>query len=285
MSNRFFKMQGCGNDFIFLDAMRAAEGFEFSQEEIRFLCDRHFGPGADGFVILHSSRVANAGWDFYNSDGSVAEMCGNAARCAIKYLHSKYFPEERVIALETLAGVIKGKPIERGWVEVTLVASAETFPYEEKIIKKEDQALRLCYLNVGVPHAVIEVHEIRGYPIDETGRFLVKHPAFGEEGTNVTFFQRTVGNRILATTFERGLERETLACGTGAAAAAIIFSEQYLQPFPMEVVVPGGELGVEMSPSRKLLLQGPAEYVMDLEIENIPRNFQIAHVYGRKGKE
>lgn len=275
MSYQFYKLHGCGNDFIFIDSMDT-QAPPISPHEVRAICDRNFGVGADAVIFLERGRNTDARWNFYNSDGSEAEMCGNAARCAILFLADKYFPGYEVISLETPAGTIKGKTMLNGLVEVMLAPSPHfEFNYEEKLIHSDEGVLRLYCVNTGVPHAVMEVPDIRAYPISRIGKFLVRHPAFGVLGTNVTFFQRIIENEILSTTFERGVDRETFACGTGVAAAAVIYSQLYLQSFPLRIKVPGGELEVDMSPySKVLLLRGPAEYVMEGTMYPLPEKYE-----------
>lgn len=275
------KMHGCGNDFLIMDYL-GAHAPEFFPEEIAYLCNRNYGLGADGLVVLWESQKAHAGWHFYNSDGSRAEMCGNAARCVIRYLGEKYYPSEVPISLETDVGIIRGKLMDTpGYVEITLSSKPiNKIEYEQKLIVAGENSFDVYCVNTGVPHAVIEVRDIHTYPILDVGKRLLKHPAFGEAGTNVTFFQRLVGQKIKATTFERGVEHETYACGTGVAAAAMVYSELFLQPFPVEVEVPGGTLFVDISPvSKMLLLQGPAEYVYRVELEEFPRRFTPPQLY------
>jgi len=278
----FHKMHGCGNDFIIIDYI-GVQAPDFFPSEITYLCDRHYGLGADGFVVLYEEKDVHAGWRFFNSDGSPAEMCGNAARCVIKYLAERHYPNEVPISLRTDVGIIKGKVMEENpqIVEITLSPVAlKDFEYEQKLVVAGENSFDVYCINTGVPHAVIEVRDIATYPILDVGRKLLKHPVFGEAGTNVTFFQRLVGSKIKATTFERGVEHETFACGTGVAAAAIIYSELFLQPFPIEVEAPGGVLEVDVSPvSKMLLLRGSAEHVYTLELEHIPRNFEKPVLY------
>lgn len=273
----FHKMHGCGNDFLIIDYL-GAHAPEFFPEEIAYLCDRHFGLGADGMVVLCEEKNAHAGWKFFNSDGSRAEMCGNAARCVIKYLAERHYPGEVPISLQTDVGIIKGKLMENNpdIVEITLSPTAiKSFEYEQKLVVAGENSFDVNFINTGVPHAVIEVKDIDTYPILDVGKRLLKHPAFGTAGTNVTFFQRVVGQKIKSTTFERGVEHETFACGTGVAAAAIIYSELFLQPFPIEVEAPGGFLEVDVSPvSKMLLLRGPAQNVFTVELDAIPRHFE-----------
>jgi diaminopimelate epimerase len=278
MKLQFLKMQGCGNDFLFVDAIKTiARGFTAS--EVRFYCDRHFGVGADGLVVLRKGESTDVVWDFYNSDGSEAEMCGNAARCAVRYVSERYLPDE-VVSIETKAGVIKGRLLSGNQVEVALTQKNFEFQYTEHILEIEGNVYQVFCTNTGVPHAVLEVKDLVTFPIARVGRQIQAHPLFKKEGTNVTFFQRLVANRVLSTTFERGVEGETLACGTGAAAAALVFSKTYAEPLPVNVTVPGGELKVDLSPmSRVLLLSGPAEYVFEVEVENAPVHFERLSVF------
>lgn len=272
-------MQGCGNDFLFVDSIRNLPP-RFTPTEVRFYCDRHFGVGADGLVVLKSSETADVGWDFFNSDGSRAEMCGNAARCAIRYVSEKYLPDETV-AIETAAGIVKGRMLADRRVEVGLSAPHADFASTEHILEIDKNVYQLNCVNTGVPHAVLEVKDLMTYPIARVGKQIQAHPLFKAKGTNVTFYQRLVANRIRATTFERGVAAETLACGTGAAAAALIFSQNYAQPLPVNVSVPGGDLVVDLSPvSRVLLLVGPAEYVFEVDMESAPSHFEKQPIFG-----
>lgn len=283
MELNFLKMQGCGNDFLILDSMQS-EPAPFYPPEIVWLCDRNFGVGADGLVILTKSAEHHAKWLFYNSDGSEAEMCGNAARCVVRYLADNYFPHDIPISIETRAGIVKGRLMDQpGMVEITLVPKPfERFEYEQKVIATDKYSLEVNLINTGVPHAVIEVKDLATYPILEVGKAIRSHPAVGVGGANVTFYQRLVGPRIRSTTFERGVEGETLACGTGAAAAAILYSETYMQPLPIEVNVPGGELIVDISPvSKMLLLQGPAQYVFRVSLSEIVNSFEKAALFSQ----
>lgn len=285
MRLRFYKMQGCGNDFLFLDYLNS-DPPRFYANEIAFFCDRQFGIGADGLVILvpPENPKANVAWKFFNADGSEANMCGNAARCVVRFMLDRYLPNHEIIAIETKAGIIKGRKLEDGRFEVALFHRPErATQVVETILKAENHMFTAFVVDTGVPHAVLEVKDIHAYPINRVGKLLMKHEALGEAGANITFFQRLVGQRIRSTTFERGVEKETFACGTGATAAAIVYSEQYLQPFPVDVRVPGGDLTIDISPvSRMVVLQGLAEYTMTVEIEEIPQGFEKPHLYGER---
>lgn len=282
---KFYKMHGCGNDFLFVDAMKGPP-VELNAQQVEYWCDRHFGIGADGIAIFTPGTKSDVKWNFYNSDGSRAEMCGNAARCAIRFLADKYFPGKKKISIETLSGVIEGRAVGEEDVEIALAGEAQT-DYEERVIHAEDMTLEVFFLNTGVPHAVIEVKDLMTYPISRVGRVIQAHPAFQPEGTNVTYFQKVGEHRILSTTFERGVEAETFACGTGACAAAIVYSERYLQKFPIEVSVPGGLLTVDLeSETKRVLLRGPAQYVFEVEVADTGTNFSAPKLYGdRKGRK
>lgn len=285
MRFQFHKMQGCGNDFLIYDQMQENEINPLKPHEIQYLCNRHFGIGADGFVILSKGGTkSHCEWRFYNNDGSEAEMCGNAARCAIRFLTDHYFQGEEIVTIETRAGLIKGKIAgERDIVEVTLFGRSDAKPdIVEKLIRSDDEVVRCYCINTGVPHAVIEVKDIHDYPISKIGKMVMHHPAFQPDMTNVTFFQQRVGPQIMATTYERGVEKETLACGTGAAAAALVFSELYVQPLPVQVVMPGGVLSVDASSvAKRLLLRGEAQYVCQVHIDDIPSEFEPKFPYER----
>ncbi len=284
MKFNFVKMQGAGNDFIILDSMHM-DAPQFHPREIQYFCDRNFGVGADGFVLLMGSTEAHAEWLFINSDGSEAEMCGNAARCAIRYLTDKHFPDEIPLSIKTKAGIIKGKLLEQNQVEIALFKSNDgKFEYDHRVLKNEEAVLDIFSFNTGVPHAVIEVKDLSTYPIEKIGKLVMHHPMFGKAGTNVTFFEREVGQKIRSTSFERGVEKETLACGTGVAAAAIVYSQLYLQPFPITVEAPGGVLTVDISPvSKYVLLQGPADYVFEVQMDDVPIGYERKKLYSERG--
>ena len=286
MRFHFYKMHGCGNDFLVLDYMKEEDPVPMKKLEVEYLCDRNFGVGADGLVILSKSMHAAAKWRFYNSDGSSAEMCGNAARCAIRFLSDHYFPEEELLSIETDVGIIKGKKLDNdGLTEITLMPGGGDNQLEpiEHTLRFNDDALRVYSINTGVPHAVIEVPDIKAYPILEVRKFLRSHSVFGAGGTNVTYYQKLVGQQLLSTTFERGVEGETFACGTGAAAAAVVYAQLYMQPLPVVVTVPGGELTVDMSPvARRLLLRGPAEYVTEVLMEDLYQGYEKRNLFSKR---
>lgn len=286
---KFTKMHGAGNDFVFVDALASAPGDEprFEPSEAEKLCDRRFGIGADGFAVLHATTFegADVEWTFFNNDGSRAEMCGNAARCAVKLVVDRGAVRTAAkggpVRLKTPAGVIEGRVLSGRLVEISMpVAPNATFG--EKTIKTDDGVLRMLTVNTGVPHAVIEVNDLSTYPVARVGAALVGHSAFAPAGTNVTFFQRVSGSSILSTTFERGVEEETFACGTGVTAAAMAFHEVHGKAFPVSVQVPGGQLEVDVREGR-VWLKGPATYVYEGTLVEHPRSLGTPESFRKRG--
>ncbi len=263
MKLKIHKMHGAGNDFLIIDGLKEKIA-PLPKEAILSLCHRQFGIGADGLMILHPGTKTEVRWDFWNSDGSVAEMCGNGARCAIAYLKKHHFPQTPEIGLETLAGVVKGKVLSTGEVEI-LFPLKKNLEIKDSAIEYEEGILTLSLINTGVPHAVIEVKSLRTYPIEKVGQFVQAHPLFQPAGTNVTYFQKGEHQEVLSTTFERGVEQETFACGTGAMAAALVFAERYSSSFPIRVKVPGGDLRIDHR-EVQYYLTGPAVSVYETEI-------------------
>lgn len=286
---KFTKMHGAGNDFVFVDALASAAGEEpaFSPDDARRLCDRRFGIGADGFAVLHGTALetADVAWTFFNSDGSRAEMCGNAARCAVRLVVDrgavKTAAKGGPVRLQTPAGVVEGRVLSAGLVEISMPVPP-TVAFGEKSIKTDDGVHRLLTVNTGVPHAVIEVTDLATYPVARVGSALVGHAAFAPAGTNVTFFQRLVGSEILSTTFERGVEEETFACGTGVTAAALAFHEVHGKAFPVSVRVPGGELEVDVRDGR-VWLKGPAAYVYEGTLVEHPGTLGAPEAFRKRG--
>lgn len=290
MNLKLYKMEGCGNDFLIIDALRDAVP-ALHVGEVRYLCNRFFGLGADGLVILtepEEDSPAHTKWIFYNSDGSEAEMCGNAARCVVRFISDRYLEEPGVVGIETKAGLIRGQVLpDSDKVEITMMPQSEpNLTYESKVIEADGDIFEVFFLNTGVPHAVIQVKDLLNYPVEKVGMKIMKHPAFAPAETNVTFMQQRVGNQILSTTVERGVEAQTFACGTGAVAAAAVYSELYMQDLPILVQVPGGTLEVDLSPVTKmLLLRGPANYVYKTVIEENRRDFEVPEKYGNEAGE
>jgi len=260
----FTKMHGAGNDFVLID--NRAQTVKLSRDEIVRLCDRHCGVGADGVIVLVPcvSHKADWAWEFYNSDGSTGEMCGNGARCFARFVR-KVAGLNRDFSFETEAGIINAG-FHGESVTVSLTQPAELRLHEELALSGGKQTVHS--LNTGVPHAVIFVPDADQAMVMQLGPEIRRHPRFGPRGTNVDFVQVLGPGWIRVRTFERGVEGETLACGTGVTASALIASRVHEFGSPIKVQVQSGaqlEVSfVERSGGfADVRLTGPAEFVFE----------------------
>jgi len=264
----FWKMSGAGNDFILLD--NRPGGISLTREQVVRLCDRHRGVGADGVLLLVPCRSGKAdwAWQFFNRDGSTGEMCGNGARCFARFVQRLNGVEERV-TFETEAGVITASfHGERVTVNLTKPTDLEL----NQSVPLSTGVSTIHSLNTGVPHAVLYVPDADKAMISQLGPEIRRHPHFGPRGTNVNFVQVLGPSAIRVRTFERGVEGETLACGTGVTASALISARVHKFTSPVLVKVQGGdtlevsfrEVGDGFGDVR---LTGPAEFVFEGRIE------------------
>jgi len=210
----FIKMVASGNDFVAVDAYKGASASGY-RDLAKRMCDRKFGAGADGLLVIDKSRKADIRMRIFNADGSEAEMCGNGARCAALYTGKKN------VRLETLAGIIKAI-VSRDLVKIRL-----TDPHSLKLdlpVKVGSRALWVNFINTGVPHAVIFVDGLENIDVHGLGRHIRNHKEFSPKGTNVNFVEVLDDESIQVRTYERGVEAETLACGTGSTASALVFA-------------------------------------------------------------
>ncbi len=261
-------MNGAGNDFVLID--NRARKVKLSRDQVVRLCDRHRGLGADGVMLLVPSATGKAewAWEFYNSDGSAGEMCGNGARCFSRFVR-KLTGVSRGFTFETGAGVITAS-FQGERVTVSLTQPSELRLNQQVPLSMGTETIHS--INTGVPHAVLFVPDADRVMMQQLGPEIRRHPHFGPKGTNVNFAQRLGPNQIRVRTFERGVEGETLACGTGVTAAALIAARLYGFKSPVSVQVQGGEQlevgfedeGGEFSEVR---LSGPAEFVFEGRIE------------------
>ncbi len=230
-------MSGSGNDFIVIDNRRWVVKTDAMPELARDLCTRRFSVGADGLILIQRSRRADFSWSFFNADGSEAAMCGNGGRCAARFAYLKGIAPEDM-RFETGAGLIRAE-IRKGRVKLQLPLPHS---FREKVpIEVHRRRLEPGFLVVGVPHAVVTVDQLDAVPVEEWGRAARFHPAFAPEGANVNFFQVDSPRRLRVRTYERGVEGETLACGTGAVATALIASAAGRVRSPVRVTTQGGE--------------------------------------------
>ena len=223
----FSKMHGAGNDFIVTDN-RAGLSRPPDPAFIRKLCHRKLGIGADGFIFLSSScaDTANFRMFFFNCDGRAADMCGNGMRCAVLYARKRLGGPE-TLCFETDAGFLKGEMPDTAATTVTIQIPCLQVP-----LKKEIDAKVCYYVNTGVPHLVVVSENIADIDLKHEGKYLRNHPEFSPAGSNVDFidFERGKDAPVLIRTYERGVEAETSACGTGIAAAALSLFMHYNFP-------------------------------------------------------
>ena len=261
-------MNGAGNDFVVFDNRELKRNL--STEQIAFLCHRQFGVGADGLLAVEpDSQGADFRMRYYNADGGEAEMCGNGARCFARYVRPLKSSSASQVSFRTQAGLIEAE-FHGGEISVQLTAPQQLKLNDSVVLK--DRTLIVHSLNTGVPHAVVFVEDLEQTPIVEWGRELRYHAHFSPKGTNVNFVQLLGKNQIRVRTYERGVEGETLACGTGVTASAILAHLVHGVEKPVRVKVQSGDwLGVSFEKSGEdfanVKLQGPAVIVFQGEIE------------------
>ena len=264
---RFTKMNGAGNDFILFD--NRAGDIDLDRNQIAQLCDRHRGIGADGILLLEKpTNRADFRMRYFNADGGEAEMCGNGARCFARFAN-KVGGQKAKISFETPAGVISAE------FKNDLVTLRMTDPTDLRLnvdlpVVAENKTVH--FINSGVPHVVIPVAKIDDADVRREGAAIRHHKMFSPNGTNVNFIEKRGANKIAIRTYERGVEDETLACGTGIVASALIFAASENTNGPISVIARGGdelEVGFEKSGDRfrNVTLTGPAEFVFEGSIE------------------
>ena len=232
----FTKASGAGNDFVIIDN-RSNYLPEDKLSLAQFLCSRHFGIGADGVLLLENSSSAHFTMKYYNSDGSYGGMCGNGGRCLARYaLLNGIAPTE--MSFESLDFRYHA---EVNGARVTLRMKDPTdFRSEDKLVSDE-WSRESYFVNTGSPHVVCFVEDTERVPVEKLGRLIRGAPAFLPEGANVDFVSVAPNNSINVRTYERGVEGETLACGTGAVAAGVVAHLRKGLPFPVTVHVRSGE--------------------------------------------
>jgi diaminopimelate epimerase len=233
----FYKMSGAGNDFIIIDNRNRIVADEDLNGFITRVCRRKMSVGADGLILIEVSDKFDFRWRFFNSDGSRAEMCGNGARCAARFAHVTGIAGT-TLSFETDAGVVSAR-IRGERVKVKMPDPSDLKPAYP--LKLSERLLEISSINTGVPHAVVMVERVADVDVVSLGREIRFHPAFAPAGTNANFVQRGEGNTIEIRTYERGVEDETLACGTGAIASAIVSAGRFKMNSPVDVRTLSGE--------------------------------------------
>jgi len=264
---RFTKMNGAGNDFILIDNRMGDVRLDRSQ--IAQLCDRHRGIGADGILLLEKpGNRADFRMRYFNADGGEAEMCGNGARCFARFANKVAAAKEK-ISFETQAGLISAE-LKGDSVTLGMTEPADLRLHLELGIAGENKTVH--FINSGVPHVVIPVVNIEDVDVRHEGAAVRYHKIFSPSGTNVNFMEKRGAKKIAIRTYERGVEDETLACGTGIVASALIFGATEGCHGPITVLPRGGDelqVGFETVAGRfcNVTLTGPAQFVFEGTIE------------------
>lgn len=270
----FTKMHGLGNDYVCINCFR--ERVEDPSGFARTLCDRHYGIGADGLILICPSKVSDFKMEIYNSDGSVAGMCGNGIRCLGKYVYDYRLTGKETLSIETKSGIRNmhlhiqdgkacGAMVDMGVPRLNAhsipILSEKDLVINDPI-EVQKKNYRMTGISMGNPHAVIFSEEINRISLEETGRELEFHPRFPERA-NIEFCHVTARDRMEIRVWERGVG-ETLACGTGACAAVVASVLNDLTDEEVIVKLLGGELSVRWDRKvNHVFLEGPAVKVFD----------------------
>jgi diaminopimelate epimerase len=280
MRLKFTKMQGAGNDFVMIDAVR--QSVNFTPEQWRRLADRHFGIGADQMLVVEPSN--QAGIDFryriFNADGGEVEQCGNGARCFVRFVRDQGLTDKRLIRVQTMNGVIEPRIDDDGRIVVDMgvpVFDPSSIPFDSTWLAYESvgedriwtlqlngRQWKVSAVSMGNPHAVQTVSNVDTAPVLEDGPLLERHPAFPKRA-NIGFMQVVDQHEIRLRVFERSVG-ETLACGSGACAAVVVGVRRGLLKGPVDVHTRGGKLSIDWQ-GGSVLMTGPAEPVFTGEIE------------------
>ncbi len=290
MTINFTKMHGLGNDFILIDSI-SQEGLNNLKDDslrktIVFLCNRRFGIGADQLLMLLPSKIADFRMRIFNADGSEVEMCGNGIRCFAKYIWERGISEKNPLEVETLAGIIR--PEKKGELVRVDMGEPEFRPeripvYAEYLnseklkepdriigypLKIEGREFLLSCVSMGNPHCVIVVNDTKSFPVSYYGPLIENHQLFPNR-TNVEFIEIISRQEINMRVWERGAG-ETMACGTGASASAVISALRGLTDREVTVHLLGGDLHIEWAQDNHVYMTGPATAVFDGTI-NLPK--------------
>jgi diaminopimelate epimerase len=275
MKLKFSKMHGLGNDFVVLDGVR--QSLTLTPEQLRYLADRHFGVGCDQILLVEPA--AQPGVDFryriFNADGGEVEQCGNGARCFVRFVHDQGLTDKREIRVETMSGVIGPRLEADGLVTVDMgvpVFEPEKIPFVSpsaemvQPLMVRDRDVMITAVSMGNPHAVQVVADVDEAPVAKDGPLIETHPRFPQR-VNAGFMQILDRHAIRLRVHERGAG-ETLACGTGACAAAVTGVVRGLVDSPVRVETRGGDLSISWAGAgTPVLMTGPAVTVFSGEID------------------
>ncbi len=232
----FYKMSGSGNDFIIIDNRNMVVNEAGLTNFIASVCRRKMSVGADGLILIENADAVDFRWRFFNSDGSVAEMCGNGARCAARFAYLNGIAGSEM-SFETKAGIVHAK-VAKEQVKIKMPDPADL--KTDYTLELEDSRLSVSSVNTGVPHVVVEADNIDDIGVVKMGREIRFHDVFAPAGTNVNFVCLQNDDIVAIRTYERGVEDETLACGTGAIACAIVMANKTKIKSPVKVMTRSG---------------------------------------------
>jgi len=233
----FYKMSGSGNDFVLIDNRDGSLAVGDVVQFVKRVCERKVSVGADGLILIESSDRVDFKWRFFNADGSEVEMCGNGGRCAARFAFFKGIGGQS-LSFETVAGIIDAEV--RGDVVKLRLPDPRNLVAEDRI-RIDREELIVSSINTGVPHVVHFVRDPDQFDVFNTGRAIRYHEHYQPAGTNANFASLIDGHTLRVRTYERGVEDETLACGTGSVASALIAASRGLVESPVDVLVQSGE--------------------------------------------
>ncbi|MBQ8119096.1 MAG: diaminopimelate epimerase [Lachnospiraceae bacterium] len=283
---KFTKMQGCGNDYVYVNGFEEKIPQEKKPEIVRRLSDRHFGIGGDGVIFINPAEEADFEMEMYNADGSRSEMCGNGIRCVAKFVYDKGLTDQDHIAIVSAGKVkyleltVEGKTgTDRGVVTKVRVNMGSPILVPEEIPVQADgeqavdepilvqgQEYRMTCVSMGNPHAVVFMKDVTQLDIDKVGPYFENHERFPRR-TNTEFVEVLDRKHVFMRVWERGTG-ETLACGTGCCATAVACVLNGLTENAITVKVLGGELQIEWDREQNVVfMTGPAEIVFEGEVE------------------
>lgn len=233
----FHKISGSGNDFIIID--NTDNTISLSKSRIEKLCRRRTGIGADGLILVNPSDKYDFAMQYFNDDGMEADMCGNGGRSIALYAYNRGIVDTKEMVFSSKKGVHRAFIKGSNTVKLQL-SDPHSMEFDREILI-DNEKIRGDYLNTGVPHFVILTEDIDNIDVNGLGRSVRMHPAFAPEGANVDFVQAAGPGRVFMRTYERGVENETLACGTGAVASALSASRFLGIDPPVEIITHSGE--------------------------------------------
>jgi diaminopimelate epimerase len=263
----FMKMSGSGNDFILIDHRNPILSEHQMKGFAQKVCRRRVSAGADGLILIEPSKKADFKWRFFNADGSEAEMCGNGGRCVARFANVKGITGSS-LTFETLAGILSAQ------VNGKKVKLELTQPHHlnlDETILVEGVEKRVSSINTGVPHAVCFLEDIENVDVLRVGRVIRNHSHFAPNGTNANFVRVENISQFSIRTYERGVEDETLACGTGTVASALIAAFKGMVRSPVSVKTRGGELltvyfEIEGKEVKRVFFEGDVHIVYEAEM-------------------